>query len=456
MPSGHGFRHRFFFKKKRTTAGAKLPYRFMPVLFEKAGHKALPTRTSASHPITVSWLDAGDARDGALGLCYCPGKNVVREGVRWARDLQADLQHLISAHGVGVVVCLLSDAELRALGVGRDYCQTVRRAGLELIQLPIIEMFAPDDIESTAAAIESICNLLEGGSKVVLHCRGGVGRAGMLGACLLMRMGLAMGPKEAIQLVRRKRCKRAVESRSQEKFVLAYARHREHCDAPGGGRVIHLREGVGEREEKQPSPPPPGLERFDPSCNPFAQNQSGRMQEEQSPRDAVGSTGRNVRNQYVKASAFGRMPLETGRRDSAGSRTKEPRHISEGRTEVSRTTRDAPMPQNRLNRPPASSGIRVPPRKVTADRTLRERAVREKQHQDESGEEASSERPDLEHGLIVQDSAVKAREIALEEELAKCDAIMAQHEHAARTELRRGPLPSITRRAGSARGRIKV
>jgi len=114
------------------------------------------------------------------------------------------------------------------------------------------------------------------------------------------------------------------------------------------------------------------------------------------------------------------------------------------------------MPQNRLNRPPASSGIRVPPRKVTADRTLRERAVREKQHQDESGEEASSERPDLEHGLIVQDSAVKAREIALEEELAKCDAIMAQHEHAARTELRRGPLPSITRRAGSARGRIKV
>ena len=43
----------------------------------KEGHKSLPTRTSVSHPMTVSWIDAG-AATGALGLCYCPGKNVVR------------------------------------------------------------------------------------------------------------------------------------------------------------------------------------------------------------------------------------------------------------------------------------------------------------------------------------------------------------------------------------------
>jgi len=66
--------------------------------------------------------------------------------VRWARSLDVDLQHLISTHGVDVVVCLLSDAELRALGVGRDYAARVKKAGLELIQLPIIEMFAPEDM----------------------------------------------------------------------------------------------------------------------------------------------------------------------------------------------------------------------------------------------------------------------------------------------------------------------
>lgn len=60
--------------------------------------------------------------------------------------MDADLQHLIATHGVNVVVCLLSDAELRALGVGRDYAERVNKAGLELIQLPIIEMFAPEDM----------------------------------------------------------------------------------------------------------------------------------------------------------------------------------------------------------------------------------------------------------------------------------------------------------------------
>ena len=433
------------------------------MLFEKAGHKALPTRTSASHPITVSWLDAADAREGALGLCYCPGKNVVREGVRWARDLQRDLQHLISAHGVTVVVCLLSDAELRALGVGRDYCSAVRRAGLELIQLPIIEMFAPEDMLSTATAIEGICNLLEGGSKVAIHCRGGVGRAGMLGACLLMRMGLAMGPKEAIQLVRRKRCKRAVESRSQERFVLEYAWHRGLCDAPGGGRGIQVREGVGERDEKQPaSGPAPGVSGAGadrpvrpsslPSCRPFSRDQSGSMQEKPGPRDAAGSTGRKVRNQYVKASAFERMPPETtGGRVRAGSSTKQPRHTSVGRTEVSRTTRDAPVLQNRLSCTHASSGMRESPRKMTVNRTLRLG-----QEEDQAGQEASSERSGLENELIMQDSAAKAKEIALEEELAKCDVLMAQHEQAARNELRRGPLPAIARPVGSARSRMKV
>ena len=82
---------------------------------------------------SVSWLDVARGETGCLGLCYCPGKNVVREGVRWARDLDTDLQRLIVTHGVHVVVCLLSDAELRALGVGRDYAARVQGAGLELI-----------------------------------------------------------------------------------------------------------------------------------------------------------------------------------------------------------------------------------------------------------------------------------------------------------------------------------
>ena len=60
-------------------------------------------------------------------------------------------------------------------------------------------------------------------------------RAGMLGGCLLIRMGICAGVKEAIQLVRKRRCKRAVESRSQEQFIAEFARL---WDCPATAREI--------------------------------------------------------------------------------------------------------------------------------------------------------------------------------------------------------------------------
>ncbi|GIL51568.1 hypothetical protein Vafri_7535 [Volvox africanus] len=53
--------------------------------------------------------------------------------------------------------------------------------------------------------------------------RGGVGRAGMMAACVLVRLGVRIGPAEAIAAVRQHR-RGAVESMRQEAFVAAYCR----------------------------------------------------------------------------------------------------------------------------------------------------------------------------------------------------------------------------------------
>ena len=75
---------------------------------------AVQAKTSTTHPITLSWVDAeGDA--GRVGLCYCPGK-VVRKperGVLIERDVRLDLQRLRGHFGISVVVCLLDKYELR-------------------------------------------------------------------------------------------------------------------------------------------------------------------------------------------------------------------------------------------------------------------------------------------------------------------------------------------------------
>jgi cyclin-dependent kinase inhibitor 3 len=72
--------------------------------------------------------------------------------------------------------------------------------------------------------IAAAAGCVEAGGRVVMHCRGGVGRAGMMGACALLLLGEASTPSDAIALVRRRRCKQAVETRRQEDFVKAWHR----------------------------------------------------------------------------------------------------------------------------------------------------------------------------------------------------------------------------------------
>lgn len=57
--------------------------------------------------------------EGRLGLCFCPGKKVKKRDARvYDRDLTADLDQLQQRHGVGAIVCLLNDAELRVRPAG--------------------------------------------------------------------------------------------------------------------------------------------------------------------------------------------------------------------------------------------------------------------------------------------------------------------------------------------------
>lgn len=178
------------------------------------------TRTSDTHPITVSWiLEHGGGR---LGLCHCPGKKVIRRGVQWDRCLEQDLQRLKRDYGVTTLVCLLSQAELLHFKL-RHYNRSVCAMGLGLAEFPILEMAAPESLDRTAGFVRRLVEMLARGEKVVVHCRGGVGRAGLMAACTLLQIGSAASAGGAIEEVRRRRCRRAVESASQVRFIEKYA-----------------------------------------------------------------------------------------------------------------------------------------------------------------------------------------------------------------------------------------
>jgi protein-tyrosine phosphatase len=174
-------------------------------------------RTSITHPLQIAAVGAGSGR-GRIGVTFCPGKyDPHAQTGSWDRDLALDLD-AIRKWGAAAVVTLVEDRELRLLRVPH-LGEEVRRRGMAWYHLPIVDVSPPDeDFEhSWESAGEELRALLKRGADVVVHCRGGLGRAGTITARLLVELG--MDPKTAIATVRSAR-PGAVETREQERFVL--------------------------------------------------------------------------------------------------------------------------------------------------------------------------------------------------------------------------------------------
>jgi len=128
----------------------------------------------------------------------------------------------IRAWGAGLVVTLAETAELEALGVP-DLGARVRAAGLAWLHLPVRDYGVPDAAFEAAWTTggAAIRTRLLAGRDVMLHCRGGLGRSGMIAARLLVELGMEAGA--AIAAVRAAR-PGAIETAAQEAHVRAVPR----------------------------------------------------------------------------------------------------------------------------------------------------------------------------------------------------------------------------------------
>jgi ADP-ribosylglycohydrolase/protein-tyrosine phosphatase len=172
------------------------------------------TRTSASDPLRIAELPFGA---GLIGITLCPGKRGdSQQGSRWARDLDTDIA-AIRSWGASAVVTLIEDHEFAMLGVD-SLPRAMQDAGLEWHHLPIRDVDVPDRrFESRwVYAGTRLRERLRSGERVLVHCRGGLGRAGLVAAGLLVESGVPAG--QAIAAVRAVRSG-AVETPSQEQWV---------------------------------------------------------------------------------------------------------------------------------------------------------------------------------------------------------------------------------------------
>jgi ADP-ribosyl-[dinitrogen reductase] hydrolase len=174
-------------------------------------------RTSTSHPLLIAEVAAGSG-GGIVGITFCPGKQGPSLwGPHWRRDLAADID-AIARWGAGAVVTLIEDHEFEMLGVA-GLGAAVRARGMAWHHLPVIDVRPPGEAferrwQDVGPELRSA---LRCGRKIVVHCRGGLGRAGTVAARLLVELGMA--PSDAISQVRAVR-PGAIQTLAQQEYVM--------------------------------------------------------------------------------------------------------------------------------------------------------------------------------------------------------------------------------------------
>lgn len=175
-------------------------------------------RTSHSHPLEIAEIEIAET-GGAIGLTLCPGKKDPHAmSGAWDRDLAVDLD-AVEAWDAAAVVTLVENHEIENLGV-RALGEGVRARHIDWLHLPIVDGAVPDaHFEARWATVgEGLRARIRNGARILVHCKGGLGRAGTIAARLLIELG--MEPAEAIHRVRDER-PGAIETRAQEKYVLS-------------------------------------------------------------------------------------------------------------------------------------------------------------------------------------------------------------------------------------------
>jgi len=191
----------------------------------------------------LDWLDLASAPafaggTGKFGMTLLPGRRCPGWAVKAPRELERDAQTL-AALGVSVFVLLVEDHELITCGVP-TFGAVLADHGIKVLRCPIVDGQTPRDRSSTPRPLSEFSELgvpepgdidaftklvgeIEGrlwlGQTIGVSCRGGLGRTGILAACLLKRAGL--DADAAIAEVRRAR-RGAVENARQEAFIRAW------------------------------------------------------------------------------------------------------------------------------------------------------------------------------------------------------------------------------------------
>jgi protein-tyrosine phosphatase len=116
------------------------------------------------------------------------GRLAVSARPRGGHWLAGDLKAWREA-GATVVLSLLEAHENADLGL-EDEPTTTATVGLQFISFPIEDRNVPTSSEATRALLNQLESLLSEGANILIHCRQGIGRSGLIAVATLLCAGV--------------------------------------------------------------------------------------------------------------------------------------------------------------------------------------------------------------------------------------------------------------------------
>jgi len=180
---------------------------------------ARPAKTSSSHPLRVDWLRV--PWSGQVGLTFAPGKKQLNAATgAWDRDLDTDLRRLRHDLRVDHLVCLLEDHEFDELEIsGLEVAAGTH--GLDFSRFAIPDGGTPADGDALRTLVLRISRWAAAGENTVIYCKGGLGRAGTVGGCVLRAAGL--DGSEVMEVLAEARGPNCPETRAQRDYIRGFA-----------------------------------------------------------------------------------------------------------------------------------------------------------------------------------------------------------------------------------------
>jgi protein-tyrosine phosphatase len=142
-------------------------------------------------------------------------------GGDWLEDEMDDWR----SAGVNIVLSLLTPEEEEDLNLTLE-SRTAEEAGLKFLSLPIPDRQVPPSPSQVAPVLDELDADLASGKNAVIHCRQGVGRSGLIAACLLVTRG--ENPGSAVVELERARGTTVPETAEQRAWIDLYASSLTH------------------------------------------------------------------------------------------------------------------------------------------------------------------------------------------------------------------------------------